>query len=43
VREKKLDRKKIDVRDVFSRYLAAVEQVAAAVDRMLDSGGAGAA
>jgi hypothetical protein len=38
VREKKSERKKFDVTDVFSRYLAAVEQVATAVDRMLDSG-----
>jgi hypothetical protein len=41
VRELKSDRKKFNVADVFSRYLAAVEQVAAAVDRMLDSGAAG--
>jgi hypothetical protein len=38
VRERKTDRKKFDVNDVFSRYLTAVEQAAAAVDRMLDSG-----
>jgi len=38
VRERKADRKKFDVTDVFSRYLAAVEQVTAAVDKMLDSG-----
>jgi hypothetical protein len=38
VRERKLDRKQLDVANVFSRYLAAVEQVAAAVDKMLDSG-----
>lgn len=38
IREKKSDRKKCDVSDIFARYLAAVEQVAAAVDRMLDSG-----
>jgi hypothetical protein len=37
VREKKSDRKKIDIADVFARYLAALEQVTAAVDRMLDS------
>jgi hypothetical protein len=42
VRERKADRKKLDVADVFSRYLAAVEQVATAVDRMLDSGTASA-
>ena len=41
LRERKSDRKKFNVMDVFSRYLAAVEQVAAAVDRMLDSGNAG--
>src|SRR5580693_555021 len=41
VRERKSDRKKFNVADVFSRYLAAIEQVAAAVDRMLDSGTAG--
>jgi len=33
-----LERKKFAVTDVFSRYLLAVEQVAAAVDRMLDPG-----
>jgi len=38
IREKKSDRKKFDVTDVFSRYLAAVAQAAAAVDKMLDSG-----
>jgi hypothetical protein len=38
VREKKLDRKKLDVADVFARYLSALEQVTAAVDTMLDSG-----
>jgi predicted nucleotidyltransferase len=37
VREKKVERKKLDVSAVSSRYLAAVEHVAAAVDRMLDS------
>ncbi len=41
VREGKSGRKKFNVGDVFSRYLAAVEQVAATVDRMLDSGAAG--
>jgi hypothetical protein len=41
VRERKADRRKLDVTSVFSRYLAAVEQVTAAVDRMLDSGTAG--
>jgi hypothetical protein len=38
VREKKVERKGLNVADVFSRYLAAVGQVAAAVDKMLDSG-----
>ena len=37
VRERKTDRKKFDVADVFSRYLAALEQVSATVDKMLDS------
>jgi hypothetical protein len=41
VRARKSDRKKFSVTEVFSRYLAALEQVAAAVDRMLDSGTAG--
>ena len=39
--EAKSDRSKFDVADVFARYLAAVEQVTAAVDRMLDSGNTG--
>jgi len=43
VRERKLDRKKFDVADVFARYLAAVEQVTTAVDKMLDSGTPGSA
>ena len=43
VRERKAERKKFNVVDVFSRYLAAVEHVAAAVDRMLDSGTVGPA
>jgi hypothetical protein len=38
VREQKTDRRKFGVKDVFSRYLLALEQVATAVDRMLDSG-----
>jgi hypothetical protein len=38
VREKKSNGKDFSVTDIFSRYLGAVEQVAAAVDRMLDSG-----
>jgi len=41
VREKKLDRKKLDVTGVFSKYLSTVEHVTSAVDKMLDSGAAG--
>jgi hypothetical protein len=41
VREGKSDRKKLDVADVFSRYLSALEHVTTAVDRMLDSDAAG--
>jgi hypothetical protein len=41
VRERKSERKRFLVTDVFSRYLAALEQVTDAVDRMLDSGTAG--
>jgi hypothetical protein len=37
VRERKVDRKNCDVRDVFARYLVAVQQVTAAVDTMLDA------
>jgi len=37
LRDHKADAKKMDVREVASRYLAAVESVTAAVDRMLDS------
>src|ERR1700733_11115528 len=37
VRENKLDRKKLNVAGVFSRYLTALDQVTSAVDRMLDS------
>lgn len=37
VREQKADRKQFDVRAVFAGYLSAVEQVNAAVDRMLES------
>lgn len=36
VRESKLDRKKLDVKDLCGRYLAAIEKVTAAVDRALD-------
>jgi hypothetical protein len=38
VRERKSERKQFDVTDVFSRYLAAIEQTTTAVDKMLDSG-----
>jgi len=41
VRERKSERKQFNVADVFSRYLAALEQVTAAVDKMLDSGTVG--
>jgi hypothetical protein len=37
IRERKVETKQFDVTDVFSRYLAAVQQVTAAVDKMLDS------
>lgn len=37
IRERKADRKDFAVADVFSCYLAALEQVTAAVDKMLDS------
>jgi hypothetical protein len=37
VRERKSNRKQFDATDVFSRYLTGVEQVTAAVDKMLDS------
>src|SRR4029077_9522317 len=43
VRERGADRKKFDVADVFSRYLMALEQVTAAVDKMLDSDAVGPA
>jgi len=39
VRERKVDRKDCDVKDVFARYLAAVQQVTSAVDTMLDAPG----
>jgi hypothetical protein len=38
VRERKQERKQFDVAGVFSRYLAALEQVTTAIDKMLDSG-----
>ncbi len=37
IREKKIDRKQLDVSDVARRYLTAVQQVTAAVDTMLGS------
>jgi hypothetical protein len=37
IREKKAGRKQFQASDLFSRYLAAVEQVTAAVDTMFDS------
>ena len=37
VREQSSKRKQLNVADVFARYLAALEQVTAAVDRMLDT------
>lgn len=38
VRENKADSGKIDIQDLFGRYLAAIEQATAAVDTALDSG-----
>jgi hypothetical protein len=40
VREKVSKPRQFNVTDIFARYLAALEQVTAAVDRMLDSDGA---
>ena len=37
IREHKAETKQYDVNDVFARYLAAVQQVTAGVDKMLDS------
>jgi hypothetical protein len=42
VRERKADQKKMDVQDVFARYLAAIEKVTAAVDKAFDSSTSGA-
>jgi hypothetical protein len=36
IREHKVDAKQFDVKDVLARYLGAVQQVTAAVDKMLD-------
>ncbi len=41
IREHKAERKQFDVADVFTRYLAAIQQVTAALDTMLDSAGPG--
>jgi hypothetical protein len=41
IREHKADRKQLEVKDVFTRYLAAVQQVTTAVDTILDSSGPG--
>lgn len=37
IRERKAETKQLDVNDVFTRYLAAIQHVTAAVDRMLDT------
>lgn len=37
IREGKAETRQFDVNDVFSRYLAAIQQVTAAVDKMLDA------
>jgi predicted nucleotidyltransferase len=39
IREHRADRRQFQVQDIAARYLAAVEQVTAAVDKMLDSPG----
>ncbi len=39
IRERKAEAKQFEVADVFTRYLAAVQEVTAAVDKMLDSPG----
>lgn len=41
IRERKAETKQFDATDVFARYLAAVQQVTAAVDKMLDMPGPG--
>jgi len=43
VRERKVDRKSIEVRDLVTRYLAAVEKVTSAVDTALEQGTSGRA
>jgi predicted nucleotidyltransferase len=37
IRERRLNRKKVNIEELAAQYLAAVQQVTAAVDRMLDS------
>jgi hypothetical protein len=37
IRDRKAERKQFDAKDVFTRYLAAVQRVTAAVDTMLDT------
>jgi hypothetical protein len=37
IRERKAETRQFDVNDVFTRYLAAIQQVTAVVDRMLDT------
>jgi hypothetical protein len=37
IRERKAEPKQFDVKDVFTRYLLAIQQVTAAVDKMLDA------
>lgn len=39
IREHKLDRKQFEAKEVFARYLSAVQQVTSAVDTMLDTSG----
>jgi len=39
IREHKAEATPFDVADVFTRYLTAVQQITAAVDKMLDSTG----
>lgn len=41
IREHKADPKKIDINDLFARYLGAIEKVTAAVDQALDSDASG--
>src|SRR5579864_3392821 len=41
VREKKIDRKKVDIRELVARYLDDVEQVTTLVDQALDRNGSG--